>query len=244
MPHQVTLWDLLGTPPVEMRKPAPPAILPLASTAPEPAFPPFTAEDLAALQHLGKALCHGYGPAHDSLWSAYICKGAVHTCLEVPLPAQWRDLGCTAVVRVTRTRLGWTSGFWLQGYGYSRGRGGFHHPNQDLMGPFLWPTRQAAVEDGASWLRDACQEKPLARAIAEYFAARGIDALGGPHPNLMRRLLTREELAAIEKRGPSAEDLALVDPGPSESLLAFERAIGVTEDDMPPPVLSRVRMPA
>lgn len=234
MPTQVTLWDLLGEKPVEMRKPAPLPVLPLAPASPEPGFPDFTAEDRVAIEHLGKALCGGFGPAHDSLWSAFICRGAVHTAVHVPLPAMWRDRGCWAVVRITRTRIGYTAGFWLQGDGYSRGGGGFHHPNAELLGPFLWPTRQAAIEDGASWLRDACQEKPLARHIAEYFAARGIDAYEGPHPDLKRRLLTREELAAIEKAGPSAEDLALVDPGPSEHMLAFERAIGVTEGDPPP----------
>ncbi|MCP1539784.1 hypothetical protein [Methylorubrum extorquens] len=120
-----------------MRKPAPPAVLPLTPVSPEPSFPPFTAEDRIAIEHLGKALCHGANPAHDSLWSAYVCKGAAHTCLEVPLPPMWRDRGCSAVVRITRTRAGYTSGFWLQGPGYSRGRGGFHHPNRDMVGAYL-----------------------------------------------------------------------------------------------------------
>ena len=240
---QVSIWDVLGEAPVEMKKPPRPVVMPLVPPSPEPSFPAFTAEDRVAIEHLAKALCHGANPAHDSLWSHYICKGAVHTCIHVPLPARWRDRGCTAVVRITRTRIGFTSGHWLEGVGYNRGRGGFHHPNRDTIGVYLWGNRQSAIEDGASWLANACQEPGLAKHIVDHFLAQGINAIDCPTSQLKRRLLTRVELAAIEKAGPSAEDLALVDPGPSEHLLAFERAIGVPQDEMPPPALSRVRMP-
>ncbi|OHV15844.1 hypothetical protein BK022_16215 [Methylorubrum extorquens] len=111
-----------------MRKPAPPTVMPLIPASPEPSFPALTAEDRAAILHYAKALCPDANPAHDSLWSAYICEGAVHTCIDVPLTARWRDRGCSAVVRVTRTRLGYTAGFWLQGPGYSRGAEGFTIP--------------------------------------------------------------------------------------------------------------------
>lgn len=235
MPTQATLWDVLGTPPVEMRKPAPPTVMPLIPASPEPSFPALTAEDRAAILHFAKAVCPDANPAHDSLWSAYICEGAVHTAIDVPLTARWRDRGCSAIVRVTRTRLGYTAGFWLQGPGYSRGRGGFHHPNEDLVGAYLWRNRSSALQDGASWLVDACQEKPLARHVLAFFAARGIDATESPPSELKRRLISRQEVTAIAKAGPSAEDLALVDPGASEALLAFERAIGATEDDPPVP---------
>lgn len=83
----------------------------------------------------------------------------------------------------------------------------------------------------------------LARHTLEHFEARGIDATESPTSQLKRRLISLQEIAKIAKAGPSAEDLALVDPGPSDALLAFERAIGVPQDD-PPPAWALVRMPA
>lgn len=235
---QATLWDVLGEAPAEMRKPTPPAVLPLAPASPEAEFMRITlmAEDAEALVHCAKGYVGGrFSGAHDTLWNRYITKGAVPSISAVPPGLGWRLLRAEAYVRITRTRLGWTSGYAVDVMGSGSGEGGFQHPNRDAIGAFMWTARQAAIHDGARQLWQACDDKSIADHIRVHFAALGVDVTRAPAESLKRRLIHRDEILAYKKRGPTREDRALVDPGPSEDMLKYERAIGLTDVDMPAP---------
>lgn len=229
---QVSIWDVLGTPPAEMRKPLPAWIPPVVPAAPEPPFPALTAEDHEALVHCAKGYVGGrFSSAHDTLWNRYITTGAAPSIIAVPPGLGWRALRAEAYVRVTRTRLGWTSGYAVDMIGSGSGEGGFQHPNWDETGVFMWKTRQSALQAAARQLWQACDNKSIADHIRVHYAALGVDVMKEPAESLKRRLIHRDEILAYKKKGPTRDDKELVDPGPSEEMLAYERAIGLTDVD-------------
>ncbi|KMO37994.1 hypothetical protein VQ03_18230 [Methylobacterium tarhaniae] len=87
---------------------------------------------------------------HDDCWNAFAMKGAAPAVVEVPAWPGARSGVDEAVVRLTRTRLGYTSGHHIHTRSYGSGGGGFHRPDADAdaEGWFLWTTRQAAIQAG------------------------------------------------------------------------------------------------
>lgn len=239
--RQKSIWDLLGEAPVEMK--APPRPVTLLVSAPEPAeppLPPLTAEDLAAIEHLSKSHASLIEPAftdaHDDLWNAYITKGAAPAVVEVPAWPGRKPRDHASVI-MTRTRLGYSAGheIWIESNGrgssYGSGDGGYLRPASDWQGYFFWTTRQAAIQAGATQLWLECQDEALADHVRGHFAAQGVDVSQAPGEEWKRRLFTIDEVRRIAAAGPSAEDLALAELGPTADLLAYERAIGLSDVD-------------
>ncbi|BCM81710.1 hypothetical protein mvi_01710 [Methylobacterium indicum] len=239
--RQRSLWDVLGEEPEEMKAPPRPVILSVSTPEPpEPPLPPLTAEDLAAIEHLSKSYASLHDPAftdaHDDLWNASITKGAVPSVVEVPA---WpgRKPRDNARVILTRTRLGYTAGheIWIEtngrGRSYGSGDGGYLRPATDLQGYFFWTTRQAAIQAGATQLWLECQDEALAAHVRGHFAAQGVDVSQAPGEEWKLRLFSHDQIRRIAAAGPSAEDLALVELGPTADLLAYERAIGLSDVD-------------
>lgn len=240
-PDQITVWDILGMAPVEMKAPARPTVLPVSTPEPaEPPLPPLTAEDLAAIEHLAKSLAAvtsaAFSSHHDDRWEAFALQGAVPAVVVVPAWPGARSGVDEAVVRITRTRLGYTSGHHIHTRTYGSGGGGFHRPDADAEGWFLWTTRQAAIQAGAAELWQDCKDEALADHVRNHFAVRGVDVMQMPGEEWKRRLVSRAEVRRLVEVGPSAEDRALDGLDPTSDALAYEREVGLTDVDYVPHV--------
>ncbi len=74
-------------------------------------------------------------------------------------------------------------------------------------------------------------DEALADHVRGHFAAQGIDSARRRGRSGKRRLFTIDEVRRIAAAGPSAEDLALAELDPTADLLAYERAIGLSDVD-------------
>ena len=213
--------------------PSPPKSVELPRAVARPAAPefsPLTPEDVQALEIYAKGIAPGYPEAYGSMWNAFVLNGARPVPIDVLVTKTVQ-----AALRLTRTRLGWTAGYELTVDGSWSGDGGFQHPNCDVVGWFMWDSRHAAERAAAHALLSACADSGVAQRIRDSLARLGIDGSEEPGETAKLRLISRAHAAAITAAGPSERELAIQDPGPSEDVRAYERALGLTDVDGPPP---------
>ncbi|MGV2345071.1 hypothetical protein [Methylobacterium ajmalii] len=234
-PDQITVWDILGAAPWEMK--APPRELPeIAASQPVPEAAPspvaLTPEELAEVEHYA-AHEPVWGPSGDAAmqrWDAWLAGG------RAPERAILRPAGAGAVadVEVMENRLGWAA---LVRYADDRDvdarsrHGHVTMPDSDGFvgsGLFFWRTRDAAIaycaheiwrsfnEDDGSTGRLLKRRLARAENVARFFQQCGIDVMTPPSPSLRRIIVT----AARER-----ELRAGVAPAPGIDVPGVERAL-------------------
>lgn len=218
-PDQITVWDILGVKPWEMK--APPRELPSTGAGqPAPEADSFTPEELAEIEGF---IAHGqaHGPAGDEAgkrWDAWIAAGRAVERQHL----RREGFAVAADVQVVETRLGWSA---LVLYAEeadvdARDRHG-HLTRPDVVRGerFFWRTRDAAIAHCAHtiWSRfsedDGSTGRKLKRRIASaeraaaFFQACGIEAASPPSPSLRRVLVTAERERALRLRAPVGDVL-------------------------------------
>ncbi len=244
---QITVWDILGVAPWEMKAPAR-ELPPIAASQPTPAPDAFTPEELAEVENF---VAHGqtYGPAGDEAgkrWDAWVTAGRA-----VEKDRLRREgFAVSADIQVLETRLGWAA---LILYAEdadvdARDRhGNLTRPEGDRVRQFFWRTRDAAIAHCAHviWNRfnedDGSTGRKLKRRIASadraraFFKACGIEAVSPPSPSLRRVLVTAERERQLKAR--AVPDPAPEAPGVEPALMArFEGVI-----DLPSPLTLKRR---
>lgn len=234
-PDQITLWQILGEQPVEMK--APPREMPsISASQPAPEADAFTPEELVEIERF---VAHGqaHGPAGNEAgkrWDAWITAG--RAVERERLRREGFDV--SADVEVLETRLGWTA---LVLYAEdadvdARDRhGSLTRPDVVRGERFFWRTRDAAIahcahviwhrfnEDDGSTGRKAKRRIASADRARAFFEECGIEAAAPPPPSLRRVLVTADRERQLRLRAPVSDVLlahysGVIDP-PSELTL-------------------------
>lgn len=197
-----------------------------AAPAPVPEPPPapagwsFTKEEAAAVKCLAWGKAHSVpGEPHRKAWEAFAAQGAV--LFEMPVPMR---KGAFAKIRITETRLGFTSGYDYEHPNAGCGGGGYLDPQSDEEGWFLWRTRQAALQAAANELWTEYCEPVGKQRIREHFASIGIDVEVVPGEADKRLLVSHSIMADLYGRKlPRVPEQSL------DALVEYERACGLTD---------------
>lgn len=192
--------------------------------APEPPPAPtgwsFTKEEAAAVKNLAWGKAHSVpGEPYRKAWDAYIARGAA--LFEMPVP---RREGAFAKIRITETRLGFTSGYDYEHPKAGCGGGGYLDPQRDDEGWFLWRTRQAALQAAANELWTEYCEPRGKEVICKHFASIGIDVEAVPDEADKRLLVSHSIMSDLYGR-----KLPRLPEQPLDALIEYERVCGLTD---------------
>ncbi|WP_162241492.1 hypothetical protein [Methylobacterium sp. Leaf86] len=206
--------------------------------APVPAQSDLNDEERAALDSFAAGWI-GTGDAASAQrrrWEAYIEHGA-HALRRHEIAFAKRSKTDAAAL-VTRTRLGFTSG-WSYGTGTEGAAdGGALVPMCDAVGWYVWRTRDSALRDGLHhlWLATRDRAPAIARAVqAHCELVDRIDVTIPPPEEARRRLIARADLDAAAARALQSGAPDVPEDGePSEDRKAFEWSSGLTDVDGPP----------
>ena len=187
---------------------------------PAPASWSFTKEEAAAVKNLAWGKAHSVpGEPHRKAWEAFIARGAVLTEMTVPMRK-----GDFAKIRLTETRLGFTSGYDYEHPKAGCGGGGYLDPQSDDEGWFLWRTRQAALQAAATELWTEYCEPVGKDVIRKHFASIGIDVEAVPGEDDKRLLVSHSIMADLYSRKlPRVPEQSL------DALVEYEHACGLTD---------------
>ncbi|ACS39419.1 hypothetical protein [Methylorubrum extorquens] len=193
---------------------------PTPEPSPAPAGWSFTKEEAAAVRHLAWGKAHSVpGEPHRKAWEAFAARGAV--LFEMPVPMRKGDF---AKIRITETRLGFTSGYDYEHPKAGCGGGGYLDPQRDDEGWFLWRTRQAALQAAANELWTEYCDPPGKDVIRQHFASIGIDVETVPSEDDKRLLASHSTMADLYSRKlPRVPEQSL------DALVEYERACGLTD---------------
>ena len=211
---------------------------PSEPVASAPAQSDFSAEEQDAVDAFaaGWGLIDPTAHAHWRRWEAFIEHGAHAMRRHVITFAKRSKTDAAALV--TRTRLGFTSGW---SYGTDKegaADGGALIPLADAVGWYVWRTRDAALRDGLHhlWLATREQAPSIARVVqAHCHLVDGIDVTVPAPEEARRRLLALADWQAAAGRALQAGTTdGHQDDGPSDDRKAFEVYLGLTDMDGPP----------
>lgn len=168
-------------------------------------------------------------------WEAYIEHGA-HAMRRHEITFAKRSK-TNAAALVTRTRLGFTSGWSYETSTDGAADGGALILMSDEIGWYVWRTRDAALRDGlhSLWLATREHAPSIARVVqAHCHLVDGIDVTVPAPEQARRRLIARADRDAAAARAlqvgtPDEPE----DDGPSDDRKAFEGSAGLTDVDGP-----------